>query len=125
MNKAIAIFLITIFLCANTTIGQFLKIPNLIEHYKEFQTEVNSKSNSFTKFIKVHYSKNEHKNDKDHQNLPFKTLDNSTNMLFTFSLMTFQLEIIKPLISVKKKFFYEKSFKSNLFTSIWLPPKIA
>ena len=125
MNKVIAIFLITIFLCANTSIGQFLKIPNLIEHYKEYQTEVNSDSNSFTQFIKVHYSKNTDNNKKEHQNLPFKTFDNSTHVLFTFSTVSFRLEIIKPLISVKKKFFYTNSFKSNLFTSIWMPPKIA
>lgn len=125
MNKVIAIFLITIFLCANTSIGQFLKIPNLIEHYKEYQTEVNSDSNSFTQFIKVHYSKNTDNNKKEHQNLPFKTFDNSTHVLFTFSTVSFRLEIIKSLISVKKKFFYKNSFKSNLFTSIWLPPKIA
>ncbi|CAM3520121.1 hypothetical protein FLGE108171_01370 [Flavobacterium gelidilacus] len=125
MNKVIAIFLITIFLCANTSIGQFLKIPNLIEHYKEYQTEVNSDSNSFTQFIKVHYSKNTDNNKKEHQNLPFKTFDNSTHVLFTFSTVSFRLEVIKSLISVKKKFFYKNSFKSNLFTSIWLPPKIA
>lgn len=125
MNKLIAIFLITIFLCANTSIGQLLKIPNLIEHFKEYQTEVNSESNSFTQFIKIHYSKNTNHNEKEHQNLPFKTFDNSAHVLFTFSSIIFQLEIIKPLISVKKKFFYTNSFKSNLFTSIWLPPKIA
>jgi len=125
MNKVIAIFLITIFLCANTSIGQFLKIPNLIEHYKEYQTEVNIDSNSFTQFLKVHYSKNTDNNKKEHQNLPFKTFDNSTHVLFTFSSVSFRLEVIKSLISVKKKFFYKNSFKSNLFTSIWLPPKIA
>lgn len=125
MNKVFAIFLITIFLCANTSIGQFLKIPNLIEHYKEYQTEVSTDSNSFTQFIKVHYSKNTDNNKKEHQNLPFKTFDNSTHVLFTFSTVSFRLEIIKSLISVKKKFFYKNSFKSNLFTSIWLPPKIA
>lgn len=125
MNKVIAIFLITIFLCANTSIGQFLKIPNLIEHYKEYQAEVNSDSNSFTQFIRVHYSKNTDNNKKEHQNLPFKTFDNSTHVLFTFSTVSFRLELTKPLISVKKKFFYKNSFKSNLFTSIWLPPKIA
>lgn len=125
MNKVIAIFLITIFLCANTSIGQFLKIPNLIEHYKEYQAEVNSDSNSFTQFIRVHYSKNTDNNKKEHQNLPFKTFDNSTHVLFTFSTVSFRLELTKSLISVKKKFFYKNSFKSNLFTSIWLPPKIA
>ena len=125
MNKVFAIFLITIFLCANTSIGQFLKVPNLIEHYKEYQTEVNSDSNSFTQFIKAHYSKTTDNKDKEHQNLPFKTFENTTHVLFSFSIFNFQLNVIKPLISVKKKFFYKNSFKSNLFTSIWLPPKIA
>lgn len=124
MNKAIAIFFTTIFLCANTSIGQFLKIPNLVEHYNEYLVELNSNSNSFSQFIKIHYSKNEHKNDKEHQNLPFKTFDNSIQVLFTFPSLLFQLEIIKPLISVKKKFFYKNYFKSNFFISIWLPPKI-
>jgi len=102
-----------------------LKVPNLVEHFKEFQVEVTNDSNSFTQFIKVHYSKNEHTNDKEHQNLPFKTFDNTTNVLFSFSILTFQLENIKHLISVKKKFFYKNLFQSSLFTSIWLPPKIA
>uniref|UniRef100_UPI00404A804C hypothetical protein n=1 Tax=Flavobacterium sp. TaxID=239 RepID=UPI00404A804C len=124
MNKIIALFLITIFLCANTSIGQFLKVPNLIEHYNEFQTEVNSDSNSFTQFIKVHYSKNEHNNDKEHQNLPFKTFENTTHILFTSLNLNFQFEIIKPLISLKKKIIYKNLLQSNLFTSIWLPPKI-
>ena len=125
MNKVIAFLLITVFLCANTSIGQLLKIPNLIEHYKGFQAEVNSDSNSFTQFIKVHYSKNSDNNEKEHQNLPFKTFENTVHVLFAFSNLNFQLEIIKPLISLKKKFIYKNLFQSNLFTSIWLPPKIA
>ncbi|MFT7252374.1 MAG: hypothetical protein ACI9FW_002135 [Flavobacterium sp.] len=125
MNKVVAIFLITVFLCANTSIGQFLKIPNLIEHYNEYKNEVTTNSNSFTQFIIVHYLKNIDNNKKEHQNLPFKTFDNSNHILFTFLDLSFELEIIKPLISAKEKFFYKKSFKSNLFTSIWLPPKIA
>ena len=123
MNKSIALFLITIFLCANTSLGQLLKIPNLIEHYIEHKNEVNS--NSFVEFIKLHYSQNSENNQKEHQNLPFKTFENTTNILFVSSILGFQLEIIKPLISVKKTFFYKNCFKSNLFTSIWLPPKIA
>lgn len=122
MNKVVAFFLVTVFLCANTSIGQLLKVPNLIEHYIEHKNE--AETNSFVQFIKVHYSQNTENNQEEHQNLPFKTFENTTNVLFVFSFSTFQLERIKPLISVKKKFFYKKSFKSNLFTSIWLPPKI-
>ena len=124
MNRIIALFLILVFLCANTSIGQFLKVPNLIEHYKDHKNEVVNQSVSFIDFIKDHYSKNTENNQKEHQDLPFKTFDTTSHVLFTFSNISFQLDIIKPLIATKNRFFYTNSFQSNLFTSIWLPPKI-
>ena len=124
MNKIIAFLLLTLFLCANTSIGQLLKIPNLIEHYNEHKNEVATNSSSFIGFIKLHYSKDSENNNAEHQNLPFKTFDNTANVLFTFPVLNFQIEIIKTLISVTKEFVYKNYFKSNLFTSIWLPPKI-
>lgn len=124
MNKVIAFIFINVLMCTNTSIVQLWKVPNLIEHYKDFKNEVTNNSNSFTQFIKIHYSTNAENNKKDHQNLPFKTFENTIHLLFTFPVLAFQLELLKPLISAKKKFFYKISFKSNLFTSIWLPPKI-
>lgn len=125
MNRLIAIFLITVFLCANTSIGQLLKIPNLIEHYEEHKSEVVNQSISFIDFIKNHYSKNTENNKKEHQNLPFKTFDNTVNVLFTFPIVSFQLIVKRIGFDVNKTFFYKNCFQSNLFTSIWLPPKIA
>jgi hypothetical protein len=110
-------------MCANTSIGQLLKVPNLIEHYNEHKNELATNSISFIDYIISHYSKNA-ENNHDHQDLPFKTLDNSSNVLFAFSLTTLQIQTIKPLISAKKKFFYNISFESNLIASIWLPPKL-
>lgn len=123
MKKITAIFLITIFLCANTSIGQLLKVPNLLEHFKEHNNEVANHSISFIKFLKQHYSNTSESNQKDHQDLPFKTLDNVVSV-FTISFTQFQFQFVKPLIENKKKFFYKKSFKSKLTTSIWLPPKL-
>ncbi|MCW1148749.1 hypothetical protein [Flavobacterium lacisediminis] len=123
MNKLIVYFLISVFMCANTSIGQLLKVPNLIEHYNEHKNELTTDSISFIDYIVSHYSKNA-ENNHDHQDLPFKTLDNSSNVLFAFSLTTLQIQTIKPLISSKKKFFYNISFESNLIASIWLPPKL-
>ena len=123
MKKIIAIFLITIFLCANTSIGQLFKVPNLIEHFKEHQNEIGSKSISFVDFLKLHYSKTSENNQQEHQDLPFKTLDNVVSV-FTFCFSQFHLEFTKPLIENKNKFFYKNSFKSKLTTSIWLPPKL-
>ena len=123
MNKLIVYFLAFVFLCANTSLGQLVKLPNLVEHYKAHKNELSSNSISFIEYIKLHYAKNVD-NNQDHQNLPFKTLDNSTSVLFVFPLMTFQLQLVNPIIAITKKFFYNKSFTSNLIISIWLPPKI-
>ena len=123
VNKLIVYFLILVFMCANTSIGQLLKVPNLIEHYNEHKKELTTNSISFIDYIVSHYSKNA-ENNHDHQNLPFKTLENSPSVLFAFSIITLQTQTIKSLISPQKKFFYNKSFKSNLIASIWLPPKL-
>jgi hypothetical protein len=123
MNKLIVYFLVFVFLCANTSLGQLVKLPNLVEHYKAHNNELSSNSISFIEYIKLHYAKNVD-NNQDHQNLPFKTLDNSTSVLIVFPLMTFQLQLVNPIIAITKKFFYNKSFTSNLIISIWLPPKI-
>ena len=123
MNKLIAYFLISVFMCANTSIGQLLKVPNLIEHYNEHKNELTTDSISFIDYIVSHYSKNAD-NNHDHEDLPFKTLDNSSSTLFAFSIITYQIQVVMPLISTQKKFFYNKSFKSNLIASIWLPPKL-
>lgn len=123
MNKLIVYFLISVFMCANTSIGQLLKIPNLIEHFKEHKNELNNDSISFIDYIVSHYSKDS-ETSHDHENLPFKTYDNSASTLYVFSTITYQILTIKPLITSKKKFFYNKFFKSKSITSIWLPPKL-
>lgn len=124
MNKLFAIFLLTVFLCAYTSIGQLYKVPNLFEHFKEHQSEVSNNSISFIQFIKAHYSKNSEDNHSEHENLPFKTVEHTSNVLFTLLLVNIK-SIEKPtIIELKSAFFYKNSFKSNLFTSIWLPPKI-
>ena len=110
-------------MCANTSIGQLFKVPNLIEHYFEHKNESATNSISFIDYIVSHYSKNA-ENNQNHEDLPFKTFDNSTSTLFAFSLITYQIQVVKSLISSQKKFFYIKLFKFNLIASIWLPPKL-
>lgn len=126
MKKIIALFLITIFLCANTSIGQLLKVPNLLEHYKEHKKSTSTNTITFTQFIKLHYSKSvkDNHNHDEHQNLPFKTLDNVVSV-FTFCFSQYQFHFVKLLIENRRKFFYKIFFKSSLIASIWLPPKIA
>lgn len=112
-------------MCANTSIGQLLKVPNLIEHYIEHKNELTTVSISFIDFIESHYSKNAENNPEEHQDLPFKTFEISSNVFFLVATTNFQIQSVKALISSKQKFFYNKSFKSHLIDSIWLPPKLA
>ncbi|MCL9770242.1 hypothetical protein NAT47_07415 [Flavobacterium sp. HXWNR69] len=124
MNKTIAIFLVTIFLCANTSVGQLLKIPNLIQHYIEHQDEVKSDPISFIDFISLHYSKNGDDNTNEHHHLPFKTFEISSHVFLLVHSTIFQLELLKSINSNKNKFFYNISLKSHLISTIWLPPKL-
>lgn len=125
MKKLIAIFLISVFMCANTSIGQLLKIPNLIEHYIEHKNELTTASISFIDFLETHYSKNAENNKEEHQDLPFKTFEIASTVFLLTNNANFQIQPIKVLIPNKQKFFYHKNFKSHLIASIWLPPKIA
>lgn len=125
MRKTIVYFLIITFLCANTSIGQLFKIPNLLEHYTEHTQNIEI---SFTGFLKLHYLKSLKKHQKEHQkehhNLPFKTYENNTIVLYSILFTKFQFEIIKTFIVSENNFFYTNCFRSSLQASIWLPPKI-
>ncbi|WP_146603245.1 hypothetical protein [Flavobacterium aquaticum] len=125
MNKLIAFFLISVFMCANTSIGQLLKIPNLIEHYIEHKNELTTASISFIDFLESHYSKNAENNPEEHQDLPFKTFEITSTVFVLVNHTNFQIQPVKAVIPSKQKFFYHQSFKSHLITTIWLPPKIA
>ncbi|WP_073584985.1 hypothetical protein [Flavobacterium cucumis] len=125
MNKLIALFLITVFMCANTSIGQLLKIPNLIEHYNEHKNELATTSISFIDFLELHYSKNAENNPEEHQDLPFKTFEIASTVFVLVNNSNFQIQPVKAVITTKQKYFYHQSFKSHLITTIWLPPKIA
>ncbi|MCU0350461.1 MAG: hypothetical protein MUF43_06455 [Flavobacterium sp.] len=125
MKKIAAILLVFLFMCANTSIGQLLKIPNLIEHYNEHKNELTTASISFIDFLESHYSKNAENNPEEHQDLPFKTFEITSTVFVLVNNTNFQIQPRKAVISNKQKFFYQQSFKSNLISSIWLPPKIA
>lgn len=125
MNKLIAFFLITVFMCANTSIGQLLKVPNLIEHYNEHKLDLGSKTTfSFKEFIKIHYTKDLENHHDEHHDLPFKTIDNQINNLFTFVVLNFQFSVKKIFYKNQNSFFYRNSFHTNSFSSIWQPPKV-
>lgn len=125
MNKLIALFLISVFMCANTSVGQLLKIPNLFEHYQEHKNSTVASSLSFVDFIKLHYSENSDHNHDSHQDLPFKTIESTSNLIFLISFETIKIQITNFYLGSKRHFFYKDLVESSPLTSIWLPPKIA
>jgi hypothetical protein len=112
-------------MCANTSIWQLFKIPNLIEHYNEHKSESTDASISFIDFIKLHYSNNAEHSHEEHHDLPYKTLENSTSMVYFTLIENNLFETITFFYPRKKIVGYSSTFKSNLLSSIWLPPKIS
>jgi hypothetical protein len=130
VKKIIAISFLFIFLCANTEIGQLLKLPNLIEHFIEHHDHEDDHNISFLDFVKSHYNDN-HKHphtDKhdEHQNLPFKTINTNVNTVIVFENQT-EFSFRKPnIISLNLTVPFSQNFYiSSVFASIWLPPKLS
>lgn len=128
LKKSIAISLIIIFVSAYTEIGQLLKIPQLVNHYWEHSHETDADHDmSFLVFIKGHYSKDQSNNNhKGHQGLPFKTLNQITNMTLALQSQTTMTFINRIGIPVKTQVpFSDEYYTSTVFASIWLPPKLS
>ena len=130
MKKIIAISFLFIFLCANTEIGQLLKLPNLIDHFTEHHDHENDHNISFFDFIKSHYNDNHKHSDTDqhdeHQNLPFKTINTNINTVLAFENQS-TISFRKPIrIDVNNTVpFHKEFYTSNAYTCIWLPPKLS
>jgi hypothetical protein len=135
VKKIIAISFVVIFLCANTEIGQLLKLPNLIHHFIEHHDHDDNDHDddhaiSFLDFVKNHYNDSHKHSDTDqhdhHQNLPFKTINTNANTFISFEY--------QPVVSFRKPInlvvnntvpFSQNFYISSVFASIWLPPKLS
>jgi hypothetical protein len=130
VKKTIAISFLFIFLCANTEIGQLLKLPNLIQHFFEHDDHKDDHIVSFIDFVKSHYNDNKQHSDKDehdnHQNLPFKTINGSVNSFLAFEDQTaFSFDKPNTISVVNKVPFPQEFYISSFYASIWLPPKLS
>ncbi|MFV8369533.1 hypothetical protein [Flavobacterium sp. LB2R40] len=129
MKKIITISFLFVFLCANTEIGQLLKLPNLIQHFSNHQEDTSGQYISLLDFLVIHYNDSEHHSNQgkdNHQSLPFKTINPSVNTVLTFENIT-QFSFRKPnTISVNSTVSFSQDFYiSSVFASIWLPPKLS
>lgn len=126
VKKIAAIFLLVLFLCANSELHQLLKLPTLVEHYLEHK-EKNPSCSVFS-FLKDHYSaqSNHDKNsDGEHHNLPFKTNDCTAGhtILALENNRSYTLRVVNSF-PVKIKIVYQESdYSSATLNSIWQPPK--
>ncbi|RYZ22460.1 MAG: hypothetical protein EOO10_21695 [Chitinophagaceae bacterium] len=78
MRKAIAIFFLLSFTASFTEAGQLIKLPLLVEHYADHQS--NDRTVSFASFLREHYL-DSHQSDgdeKEDSQLPFKTCSLTT-----------------------------------------------
>lgn len=126
MKKGIAIFFLSIYVISLTELHQFIKLPLLIEHYKEHKSK--NKDLSLLDFMVLHYAADTSNNaDKDQDmKLPFKSHDGCLNStLEIYTACNASVNIFKP-VPVEAEIFleYRESFISSTFlSSIWQPPK--
>jgi hypothetical protein len=131
LKKLLAISLLSIFLCANTELGQLLKLPTLLHHYLEHHEDKSDDENesSFANFLGKHYNQNnQHSEDteNDHQNLPFKIIEfNALNTAVTLAQeINFELNNSPTTSAIKIGTYTEPHYASKSFGSIWQPPKL-
>ena len=121
------ISLLVVFMLSNTELHQFIKLPVLIHHYIEHQSQ--NANESLLVFLTEHYNENSShssENNKDHHNLPFKTHDCTAAHSFAVYTSHPDLSIAEPVtVSSKIPVPANVAFIPSAFLcNIWQPPKI-
>jgi hypothetical protein len=124
LKKFTAISFLLIFGCANTELGQLLKLPVLVHHYLEHHDD---DAGTFANFLHKHYDEeNSHPSpNSEHEKLPFKCHDlGFSQATFIYqSPFGFEIKNYRPVQS-KQRAVYSVSFHSSYILSrIWQPPK--
>jgi len=126
LKKVISILFLAIYLLTTTQLCELLKLPLLVEHYREHKQQ--NKDLTILGFLEIHYAHGSPKDadyDKD-MKLPFKSLTN-TNFLSVSFCTPFLVLKQQPVVLFYK---IENHFSSYSFTytsaylsAIWQPPK--
>jgi hypothetical protein len=126
LNRYIAISFLVLFLLTSTDVEQFLKLPELLEHFKDHQKH--SSNLSFIDFLRIHYiDSEEHGNtlDKD-EKLPFKSIDDCH--CFNVIALPIDVQLEKPVKGLQRNMAcsYNDQFLTSAYLSfIWQPPKFS
>lgn len=127
MKSSLSILLLSLYLVSATEFYQLLKLPILVEHYREHKREKSDLS--VWEFLRIHYASGIDY-DKDYEKdmkLPFKTHNDCADQLVAFSAPSATL--LPPLpryyfIAIQRIAVSEMDFICATFlSSIWQPPR--
>jgi hypothetical protein len=125
VKRWISTLLAIILLQAACSMGQVLRLPTLIHHFQEHQQE--DPESTFFDFLAIHYSPEiNHPDDehKDHENLPFKTVDFSVLQVIKIIHHSAEsFELLQPEVEGIKLAFSPFNFYSVYLSNIWQPPR--
>ena len=126
LKKLIAILFLSIYVVSATELHELFKLPNLVAHFKEHQSE--DKTTTLIDFLVQHYTSSDDGDGdktKDMQ-LPFKSNHDGGNITNTgfISFNNVQLAIKSAPIESEIYNTYSSDFISSAYlSSIWQPPK--
>jgi hypothetical protein len=126
LKQFLAISLLSLFLVSTTELYQLVKLPMLIEHFKEHKEE--DKRMTLWTFLCIHYDFDV-KKDEDYAKdikLPFKSNDSLVNTVaIDFVSHSFQAISSKIIYSSAARIRQsdETYLPTSFLSSIWQPPK--
>jgi hypothetical protein len=120
----LAVYFFLLSFAPNMQGAQLLNLSSFIEHYEDYlQTKSGS---SLITFVKEHYFSQINEFDKEHKNLPFKTVSTNAIVVYTCEQNTIKITPFEEVVfSTKKEKFtvYEEAYNFNKFHSVWHPPR--
>lgn len=126
--RKLAIFLtLCMYMLSFSEVNQFLKIPFLVQHYKQHVSE--QPGLSLMTFLKMHYE-GIFKMDDDYQQdqrLPFRSTESPANSITVCSCnaVPFNLQPFETLIERDFSLYVNVSFHNSNVPDIFQPPRIA
>ncbi|ULQ57051.1 hypothetical protein KJS94_02420 [Flavihumibacter rivuli] len=126
MKTRVTIFFLLLFTLAQTELHQLVKLPVLVEHFREHRKA--DPGISLVDFLVLHY-KAQQNPDSDYQKdrqLPFKTADCLTAISFVFET-PFSIEVKREVAEFKQEFYIRhQNFAADQCPgSIFQPPRQA
>lgn len=125
MRKWAAIFVLVLHVMATTECSELLKLPVLVQHFMEHRSEEGDVS--FVNFMKMHYAKEEHHHEPNHNHqLPFKSHEGCINLNILICLIQ-PLPVSGNNLFPHSPYYFiapEETFQASAHLSaIWQPPK--